>query len=630
MAGAIFIPSAFLHFSLTLIEQRRKYLKTIVFWYILSLIFLILDFTPLFVKDVRPRLIFSYWPTAGITFTPFLAMFLGVTIYAHVLMFKSYGKISGIRRNQIKYVFLGTAIGFLGGLTNYPLWYDIPMPPIGNALVAVYVFLVAYAIIKYRLMDINIAITRAGIFGIVYALVLGIPFWFGIKTSLWQYSTIIMTVLATSGPFIYNYLRHRAEERILREQRKYQGVLRELSKTMSRIRDLNKLLKAVVSTIVDTVKVSFAGVYLKEDKYKAYQLKHYYPTTSQTKFPESIPLESNLARVLFHQKRPLLSDEIGQSDNISLDTGLAIPCFMEDDLLGFMILGSKPRREMYTPDDLVVFETLSYSMGLAIENCRFWKEIEDRHRKARLQEMDTYSYSLAHEIDNPMQIILGQTVLLQKYLVKDLNLPQEKQKDIEESFDSILEASRRVSKMVSAIRDFGQPTTGEMKPLRIEEVVDSFSQLYLPQFKTNRVIFSREITAKLGFIRGEKPELMQVLVILANNSLDAMKYAKTKKITLKIESSQGHIRTILSDTGSGIKKQDLPIIFSPFVTTKASSVGTGMGLYNAKKIIKRHKGKIWAESEGQDKGASFIIELPIAKDISEEEFKKQDKGKMIF
>ncbi|MCX7661698.1 MAG: ATP-binding protein, partial [Candidatus Omnitrophica bacterium] len=63
-------------------------------------------------------------------------------------------------------------------------------------------------------------------------------------------------------------------------------------------------------------------------------------------------------------------------------------------------------------------------------------------------------------------------------------------------------------------------------------------------------------------------------------------------------------------------------IFLDFVTTKASSVGTGLGLAISRKIINRHKGKIWAESEGENKGAVFHIELPIAQNVTEEEIEK--------
>jgi signal transduction histidine kinase len=352
---------------------------------------------------------------------------------------------------------------------------------------------------------------------------------------------------------------------------------------------------------------------------------------AKSRFQEFFLLDSELIDAFYKERRPLISEELRfLSTAFGADSGLLVPCFVEDDLLGFMLLGHKPNNQIYTSDDLLVFETLSYSASLAIENCRFWKEIEDRQRKARLQEMDTYSYSLAHEIDNPMYIIIGEAELLKKYFLKHISNEKE-HAEVQESFGHILEAAWRVSGMVKAIRDFGQPTTGELKPLNIEEVVESFTRLYFPQFKTNEIIFTKDIKDNLGFIKGEKPELMQVLVILANNSIHAMKYSKQKQITLKVESSnQDTLRITFTDTGCGIRKDLLPVIFSPFTTTKASSEGTGMGLYNAKRIIDKHRGRIWVESEGEDKGTTFFVELPVAKDISEEDLKHQDKGKRLF
>jgi signal transduction histidine kinase len=641
MAGAIFIPSTFFHFSLALIGQRNKYLKAIFFWYLISLIFLIFDFTSLFVQDVRPRLFFPHWPTAGITYTPFLAFFIGLTIYAHVLMYKAYKRLTGFKRNQIKYVFLGTAIGFLGGSTNYPLWYGIPVPPLGNILVAVYVFLVAYSIIKYRLMDINVALTRAGVFIMVYLLVLGVPLglmgwgknWlqklFG---EAWYWAPVILaSILATAGPFIYQSLRRRAEDVILKDQRRYQKALRELSKAMARIRDLDQLLKAITSTIINNVKVGFAAIYVKDDEYKSYKLSSCSPQTEKSRFQEFIPLDYSLVNRLNSEKSPLMSEEIGSQDKIDLNSGIVIPCFIEDNLLAFIALGAKPNSQMYTPDDVLIFETLSYSTSLAIENSIFWKEIEDRQRQARLREMDTYSYSLAHEIDNPMQVILGHATLL-KAAIGRTNLSEAERKELEESLDFILECRQRVSTMVEAIRDFGQKATGEHMPLNIEEVVESFAQLYSPQFKANSVVFEKSSQLKEPvFVLGEKPELMQVLVILANNAVHAMTGLKEKKVSLNIElAHHGWVRISFSDNGYGINSENLKIIFKPFVTSKASTEGTGMGLHNALRIVERHKGKIWAESAGQGKGATFFIEFPIAKDVKPEDLEDKQKSRRLF
>jgi signal transduction histidine kinase len=124
---------------------------------------------------------------------------------------------------------------------------------------------------------------------------------------------------------------------------------------------------------------------------------------------------------------------------------------------------------------------------------------------------------------------------------------------------------------------------------------------------------------------------MQALVILANNALHAMQYSLSKQVDLKVALSGRDTITIsFQDTGCGIKQELLPIIFAPFTTTKASSEGTGMGLYNAQRIIRKHKGKIWAESAGEGKGATFYIELPVAKEVTTDDFKKEDIGSRLF
>jgi hypothetical protein len=93
----------------------------------------------------------------------------------------------------------------------------------------------AYAIMRYRLMDISVALTRTGIFIAVYTLVLGLPFavagffksWLvGILGPQWWILPLgLMGVLATGGPFIYIFLEHQAEEKLLREQKRYQQTV---------------------------------------------------------------------------------------------------------------------------------------------------------------------------------------------------------------------------------------------------------------------------------------------------------------------------------------------------------------------------------------------------------------------
>jgi signal transduction histidine kinase len=631
MVGAIFIPPSYLNFIVDFLGYQTKKRKAIIFGYTTASIFLILNFSSVFIKGVSPKLFFKYWPDAGGAYIFFLILvYINNITHALILLFREYKNEAAIKRAQIRYVIIGALLGFGGGATNFPLWYNIPIPPVGNILLAGGIGIMAYAVIRYRLMDINIVLTRTGIFIFVYLLVLGIPFWIGYQSHRWYYSTAVMGILATLGPFLYLFLQRRTEDILFKDQHRYQQALVDLSKTMGRIRDLDKLYKTIVLTVYDTVKVPFAAIYLKDEEHKSYTLKHYYPKREKERFQEFILINSPLINILNQQKRPLVYEEIGYLDKIKLDHGLVIPCFIEDDLLGFLILGPKPNNQMYTQDDLLVFETLSYATSLAIENCKFWKEIEDRQRKARLEEMDTFAYSLAHEIDNPMTIMLNLSNFLKNHFLKYITDPKE-QKEVEDTCSFLIEASKRVSGMVKAIRQFGEKTTGELAPLRLQEVIDGYCKLFFPELKANYVQLVKEIPEEPIYIKGVAAELQQVLIILSKNSIHAMKYSETKKITLKVTKvNQDTARIAFSDTGYGIKPEKVDAIFAPFVTSKASTEGTGMGLYNAKGFIIRHKGKIWAESDGENKGATFIIELPTIKSIKAEELPKKDERKWKF
>ena len=633
--GASLLPVAYLNFILSLVGKINSKKKLLFLSYCLGIFFAIASLTPFLIKDFKPKLAFNYYFQPGFLYLGFTIMFFCLAAIAFYELIDSLRTSFGISRNQLTYVAIASFIGFGSGATTFPLVFDIQLYPLGG-IVFLYNIIITFAIVKYRLMDIRVAFTRAGIFGIVYTLILFIllsvvkysraSFQELLGQNWWIAILVIGMFLATLGPFIYNYLRNRAENIIFKEKRRYQKALVNLCKSMVNIRDSEQLFKTIDSTVVDAVKIKFAVMYLKQEEYKSFQLKNCYPQEAKSLFPELISLDDPLISILNQRKKPLLSEEIGLQNKINPDLGLIIPCFSKDGLLGFIVLGAKENNQMYTDDDILSFENLSYATSLAIENCTYWKEIEDRQRKARLQEMDTFSYSLAHEIDNPMTIVYNLARFQKEHFLKYITDPQER-KDAEEACDIMMEGSGRVMSMVKAIRQFGQKVSGELEPLNLQEVIEGFGRLYSPEIKANCVLFSKEMPEEPIYVKGVAAELQQVLMIFAKNAIHAMQSSKEKKLTLKvIKVNHSTVRIALSDTGYGVKKGYLQTIFAPFFTSKASTEGTGMGLHNAKGFILRHNGRIWADSEGENKGSTFFVELPVIKDIKPENIKK-DEGK---
>jgi len=582
-----------------------------------------------------------YFTVAGVGWNIFFFMWIVIVVRAFINLY-NYTKIShGLKRLQGKYLFYAMLLGFLSGASTSLLAWGVNIYPVWHFFICVYAAICTYAIFRYRLMDIHVVFTRAGIFVVVYALVLGIPFGlyflgksflFNLVGENWSIIPLVSAVLlATIGPFLYLFLQRKAEDILLRTQRQYQQALLDLSKSIVRLRNIEQLFDTVTHQLVYSVKVSYAAMYLvdKENKKLILKSEYYNPTvSSKSNLPNEISYSEPFLSYLENSESPLIVEEerlkLNHFFDIDTEVSLIIPCITTTGLASIIFLGHKPNHHLYTQNDILTFDTLANQIALAIENCQFAQDLADKERMARLQDMDAYSYSLAHEIDNPVQVIIAGVAYLQRQLLKELQLPQATQKDIDESLNLILEAARRISGMVKAIRDYGSALDADFRPLRIEEVVENFSYLTMSRFKEHSILYTKELAPNLGFVRGQKPELIQLLEIFASNSKDALEYSQEKKVRIKVfQPNPDTIRIEFSDTGVGIEKSKLHLIFSPFVTSKASSRGTGMGLANAKKIVERHRGKIWAESEGKDKGATFIVELPVAKDITEEDLKKK-------
>jgi len=158
--GAILIPATYLHFVFTFLDVEKKRKKTIFLNYLVSIFFLANVFSPLFISDMVFRDPFLYWAVPGVLYHFFLLYFFGLTLYCWTMLYRAKKEFAGEKKMQLKYILIGTFIGFLGGSTNYFLWYDIPIPPYGNGLVVFYVILSAIAVVKYHLFEIRLIFTE--------------------------------------------------------------------------------------------------------------------------------------------------------------------------------------------------------------------------------------------------------------------------------------------------------------------------------------------------------------------------------------------------------------------------------------------------------------------------------------
>ena len=165
--GSIFIPIFYFHWVAALLGQEKEKKILIFFLYLAAVIFLLFSFSDIFIKTVRPKLFFSFWPDPGPLYTFYLIfVYAGSVLYSYILLRKSYKTADESRRGQILYVFIGALFGFVGGATNFFLWYNIPLAPYGNFLVLLFPFFLGYSVVKHRLFNVRVVATELLVFTI--------------------------------------------------------------------------------------------------------------------------------------------------------------------------------------------------------------------------------------------------------------------------------------------------------------------------------------------------------------------------------------------------------------------------------------------------------------------------------
>ena len=219
----------------------------------------------------------------------------------------------------------------------------------------------------------------------------------------------------------------------------------------------------------------------------------------------------------------------------------------------------------------------------------------------KLAHMGQLSAGIAHELNNPLGVIIMYSNILLEEMSED--------NPTRDDLKLIVEQTERCKNIVGGLLNFARKNQVKLQETNISEFIKhSISSIIKPE--NIEVIFNSDL--KNPILQIDQSQMMQVITNLAKNAVDAMPNGGELKIFL--EEHNDSVEINIKDTGVGISEENLDKIFTPFFTTKESGKGTGLGLPWIYGIVKMHRGKINVVSNTDPNkgslGTNFIIVLP--------------------
>ncbi len=231
------------------------------------------------------------------------------------------------------------------------------------------------------------------------------------------------------------------------------------------------------------------------------------------------------------------------------------------------------------------------------------RQREALHQSEKLSALGMLLAGVAHELNNPLQVVLGQAAMLESALAEERHRERARR---------ILRAAERCAKIVKVFLAMARDEPASRLPIDLNDCVERALDLISYQLDRAGIEVDSQLAAGLPEILGDPDQLNQVFVNLLINAMQAMEEApEPRRIILRTLAltANAEVEVVVQDSGPGVPDSLRGRIFDPFFTTKATGVGTGVGLSVCHGMVSAHGGSITVETAAEG-GACFRVRLP--------------------
>jgi len=562
------------------------------------------------------------------------------------ILFKSLRTAGRVLKRQIQFVLYGILVASLIGLTFnlvLPMMGNYHFTQLGPAGATVFVFYIAYAIARYNLFDIRLAIVRVIAYGATFV-TLAVVFFASLyliarafNSSFMAPDQVVFSLFAALAIAlllqpIKRFFDKITDKIFFRDNYATEEFYGSLNKILSTTSDLRQLLEQVSMVIAEKLKSDqvFFFTYVNEDYHmSAGTEKHARLATREVEM---------LNEVVPHLSyRLLLEDQLDAGDSIrrmmvSHRISLILPLIYSKKIVGYLCLGAR-RSGDYSRRDHKHLITIADELVIAIQNAQSIQVVKElnlhleqrissatkelRASNAQLQRLDEakdeFISMASHQLRTPLTSIKGYVSML---IEGDVGKVSDDQKYL---LNEVFVSSERMVRLIGDFLNVSRLQTGkfviEKHPvdlaLLVQREIDGLAQ----NATARGMKFNFKKPKDIPILELDENKIQQVVMNFSDNAIYYSKEQATITVSLKKVANYVEFRVI--DTGIGVPKSEQAQLFNKFFRAtnarKARPDGTGVGLFLAKKVIDDHDGEIIFESE-EGKGSTFGFRLPLPKE----------------
>ena len=231
------------------------------------------------------------------------------------------------------------------------------------------------------------------------------------------------------------------------------------------------------------------------------------------------------------------------------------------------------------------------------------RQREALHQSEKLNALGVLLAGVAHELNNPLSVVLGQSLLLSDTAVAP---------DVRRRAEQIASAADRCSRIVKTFLAMARQGDPARTSVAVDDVVGAALEVTGYSMRSAGIDVNTDLRAGAAHVRANRDQLVQVLMNLLVNAEQALSGSPApREIAIRSEALEDEVRVDIGDNGPGIPAELHSKVFDPFFTTKETGVGTGIGLSVSLGIVQAHGGTLTLAS-GTGRGARFTLSLPRA------------------